>query len=597
MAGRLLLILRLLGRDLTRRRTETALLLAAITAATATLTLGLTLNELASRPYERTRAATGGPDLVIEPAMTGPDALAALATIAARPDVTGHSGPYPLLFLDLDFAGLRSRVVVQGRDPAPVAIDQPAVTDGGWVRPGGAVVELAFADAFGMRVGDVVTVGGRPLRVDGLAVSAARSPFPNANWHRPQSIDVWKGGAIWVHRDDVPALAGSQPVSYNLNVTVAGPAQARAFTRLESGEKNPMFRGWHVRRSADFVNSAGRRYGPTFEALLIGSWLLTGLAVTGVAGIVGGRVIAQRRRVGLLKAVGAGPGLIAAVQLTEHLLIGLGAAGAGLAAGWLAAPVLFRPSAGLIGTVGTAPPPAWLVWSVLALALTIAVVATLGSVLRAATTDTVHALADATVPPRRNGVLIGLSRRLPATLLIAVRLGTRRPRRSRLAMINTMITMTAAAGVLTMLAQPPDFDDLGGMTIPDTGGGRLRSALFLIVTVVCVLALLNTVVSTRTAVLDAERPLAVARALGATPAQAGAAVAISQLLPALPGVALGLPLGIGIARFTNDTYGAEPYAPAWWMLSAACAVLLVVTALTAIPALTMARRPVAGTLR
>ncbi|MEK8107918.1 hypothetical protein NKG94_28235 [Micromonospora sp. M12] len=78
MAGRLLLVCRLLVRDLRRHRTEAVLLLVAITAATATLTLGLTLNELVTRPYERTRAATAGPDLVVEPAITGPQARDAL---------------------------------------------------------------------------------------------------------------------------------------------------------------------------------------------------------------------------------------------------------------------------------------------------------------------------------------------------------------------------------------------------------------------------------------------------------------------------------------------------------------------------------------
>ncbi|MDP9793671.1 putative ABC transport system permease protein [Catenuloplanes nepalensis] len=591
------MVLWLLRRDLRRRRAETVLLVVAITAATATLTLGLTLNELASRPYERTRAATAGPDLVIEPGATGPEALDALAAIAARPGVTGTSGPYPLLFLDLDFGALSSRVVVQGRDEAAVTIDQPAVTEGGWVRPGGAVVERAFADAFGMRTGDTVTVNGRALRVEGLAVTAARAPFPNVNWHLPSTLDVWKGGAIWVHRDDIPALAGTQPISYNLNVTIADPAQAPLFTRLPSGEKDTTFRGWHVRRWQDFADTTGRRYGALYETLLIGSWLLTGLAVTGVAGIVGGRVIAQRRRVGLLKAVGAGPGLIAAVHLTEYLLIGLVAAGAGLAAGWLAAPVLFRPSVGLMGTIGTAPPPAGLVWPVVALALAIAVAATLGQVLRAAGTDTVHALADAATPPSRSRLLIGLSRRLPVALLLGVRINARRARRARLTTVNTLITMTALAAVLTGAVQAPGTEDLGGTVIPDVGGDRLRAATVLLIVLVCGLALLNTAVTTATAALDARQPLAVARSLGATPAQAGLGLAVSQVLPALPGVAGGALFGVALQRFFHETYGPEPYAPAWWLVAAATVVLLVVAALTAVPAVATARRPVADALR
>src|SRR5207253_3806219 len=81
MTGRLLLVYRLLMRDLRRHPTETVLLLIAVTAATATLTLGLTLNAVVADPYQRTRAVTAGPDVVVEPGATGSAALAALAPL------------------------------------------------------------------------------------------------------------------------------------------------------------------------------------------------------------------------------------------------------------------------------------------------------------------------------------------------------------------------------------------------------------------------------------------------------------------------------------------------------------------------------------
>jgi putative ABC transport system permease protein len=56
--GRALLVVRLAARDLRRRPAEAALLLLAITAATATLTLGLVLREVVDKPYERARTAT-----------------------------------------------------------------------------------------------------------------------------------------------------------------------------------------------------------------------------------------------------------------------------------------------------------------------------------------------------------------------------------------------------------------------------------------------------------------------------------------------------------------------------------------------------------
>ncbi|MGN9910068.1 hypothetical protein ACTMTJ_21195 [Phytohabitans sp. LJ34] len=85
MSGRLLLVCRLLVRDLRRRRTETVLLLTAIAAATATLTLGLTLDEIANRPYQQTPAASAGPDVIVTPLTT---------SAAAWSGSTGATSPH-----------------------------------------------------------------------------------------------------------------------------------------------------------------------------------------------------------------------------------------------------------------------------------------------------------------------------------------------------------------------------------------------------------------------------------------------------------------------------------------------------------------------
>ena len=54
--GRIRLIGRLVGRDLRRRPGPAVLLVLAITAATATLALGLVLHGVASHPYQQTKA-------------------------------------------------------------------------------------------------------------------------------------------------------------------------------------------------------------------------------------------------------------------------------------------------------------------------------------------------------------------------------------------------------------------------------------------------------------------------------------------------------------------------------------------------------------
>ncbi|WBB69536.1 FtsX-like permease family protein [Micromonospora sp. WMMD812] len=588
MRGRLLLMCRLLVRDLRRRRTETVLLLIAISAATGTLTLGLALDRALARPYERTRAATAGPDVVAMPGATGAEALTALAPLSTAPGVTADSGPYPIAFLMLTARGKTVQAVVQGRDNSPAALDRPAVTTGTWVRPGGVVIEPTFANALGVHTGDTVDINGHPLRVVGTAVTAARAVYPNADWRYDSGSPlVQYAGLVWVHSSQIPALAGARPLSYTLNLRFADPQVGTSFRHM--GRDGIEYTSW-----IEIADTDGKLVKQARRVLMVGSWLLTALAVASVANIVAGRVVDQRRRVGLLKAVGAGPAMIAAVHLAEYLVIGLAGAGAGLTAGWLAAPALTNPGAGLLGSTGTHPPALRTVVAALALALAIAVAAALAPVVRAATTDTVHALADAATPPRRRRWRVWLSRRLPTALLLGVRVNARRPRRARLVMVNTLITTIALAALLMGLAQDRQVK-LGESELANPRNTRTLQAMLLVIVVLCVLALINAVVSTWTTVLDARHPLAVARTLGATPAQVTVGMAVAQLLPAAPGVALGVPAGIALCLVV--TPGDPQYAPGSWMLAMALGVLLAVAALTAIPALAATRRPVADALQ
>ena len=62
--GRVLLVCRLAARDMRHHVAQAVLLLLAVTAATTMLTLGLALHGVTSHPYQQTRAATRGPDVV-----------------------------------------------------------------------------------------------------------------------------------------------------------------------------------------------------------------------------------------------------------------------------------------------------------------------------------------------------------------------------------------------------------------------------------------------------------------------------------------------------------------------------------------------------
>jgi putative ABC transport system permease protein len=580
--GWIVLIGRLAVRDLRRRRVEAALILLVITAATATLTLGLVLSGVTSHPYLDTRAATTGPDVVAQSSGSakGGGSPADLTALEHAPGVIGHSGPYPVASPGLRVNGhtvpAASGFVAEGRDQA-ASLDQPKVTQGRWVRPGGLVVEPTYATELGVRAGDQITLNGRPFRVVGLAVTAA---WPSVN----------APGLIWLTQADARSLAtAANPLSYLLNLKLADPATATAFANDRS--TNSLFlSSWQQTSSHD---ARGLQFEQ--EALVIGSWLLGLLAIASVAVLVGGRMAEQTRRVGLLKAVGGTPRLVAAVLLAEHLILALLAAAAGLAVGWLAAPLLSRPIDGLIGAPGPPALTAVTVGVVVAVALAVALVATFVPAIRAARTSTVAALADAARRPRRRAALIAVSRRLPVPLLLGLRLAARRPRRLVLSGASITITVAMIVSVLTMWQRGHVSKVPGGLTNPvHAGVGRV---VLVITVVLVVLAAVNVIFVAWSMVLDSQRPLAVARALGATQEQVGAGVSAAQLLPALPGAIVGIPVGIGLITAVSRGGSSALLPPAWSLVAVVLGSALVVTALTAIPARIGARRPVAEILQ
>jgi len=581
--GRILLVSRLAVRDLGRRRAEAALMIIIIAAATATLALGLVLGGVTGDPYAHTRALTAGPDVTAQSGASGKVAgpPASLTALEHAPGVIGYSGPYPVASPSLQANGhtVASAVAgfaAEGRDQAPASVDQPKVIQGTWVRTDAVVIEATYAAELGVRTGQMISLNGRRFRVAGLAVSAA---WPSVN----------APGLLWLTKADARSLAtAAEPLSYLLNLKLANPGIATAFADDHSTD-SLFLSSWQQISYQD-----GREVQLEQEALVVGSWLLSMLAIASVAVLVGGRMAEQARRVGLLKAVGGTPGLIAAVLLAEHLALALIAAAAGLACGWLAAPLLSSPVDGLIGTPGAPSLTVVKAGVVAAVALAVAALATFVPAIRAARTSTVAALADPARAPRRRGLVAAVSRWLPVPLLLGLRLAARRPRRLVLSAASIAITAAAIVGVLVIWQREHAPGVPGGLTNPVASG---VSRVLLVITVVLVLlAAVNAIFVTWATVADARRPLAVARSLGATPQQVSAGVSASQLVPALPGAILGIPAGIGLAAAAGHG-GSLTIPPAWSLLGVILGTALVVAGLTTIPARIGARRPVAEILR
>ncbi|MEO3805385.1 FtsX-like permease family protein [Nonomuraea sp. B1E8] len=590
--GALVLVLRLVLADLRRHRAQAAMLLLAVTVATATMALGLSMRGVSDTLYEQTRTATAGPDVVALSGATGPAVTSALTSLASAPGVIAHHGPYRIVYADLTTRDATpSRVVVHGFADKPGPVNRPLVTSGQWVRSGGTVLERGFATALGAGVGDHVTIAGRSYPVVGIAVTAATSIYPGAAQIGPGGGGSDYSGLAWMTRQDARTLASSRdlPVTTAMDLKLRDPTATEAFRDAHRDPATPInLHSWQFTAAADMGLLKNSQ-----PILVVGSWLLSFLAITGVTTLATGRAVQQTRRAGLLKAVGAAPALIAAVLLTEYLALALAGDALGLLIARLAAPVIASPTASRIGEA--AGPSGATVATATVLAVAVAVLSTLRPTLRALRTATVTALTATAHQPRHRPRLTSLSALLPTPLLLGLRLTARRPGRAVLQACSTATTVIGVVALLTLHAQPERGYGLNGSAVLPNLRGEHDRLLMLAVTILLIaLAVANTITFTWTTAMEARATMAVARTLGATPAQISAGLSAAQLLPGLPGAIIGIPLGTGLLSLFAARNAVDP--PSSWLLAAVLATLLATAALTALPARLAARRPVARAL-
>jgi putative ABC transport system permease protein len=606
--GKILLVARLVARDLRHRPVQALLLLLAITAGASTLTVALALHGVASQPYAATRAATAGPDVVAAIQMQrngGPPSQ--LTALEHAPGVTGSSGPFLLAFpTALEADGHSDPVMAEGRGTTTAAVDQPKVVAGGWVRTGGVVVERSLADLLGLKVGQWVSLGangdygsgGGPgsvqrFKVTGIAVTAALQPSSLSDYLHPSGFA--EPGLVWVTRPAAARFASAEggPFGYSLNLRLADPAAAPAFVTAHQSGMVSLISWQSMSANEGLIISIEQ------AVLLTGSSLLGLLAMASVALLAGSRMEEQTRRVGLLKAAGAMPALVTGVLLAEQLVLAVGGAAAGLLIGWLVAPLLTSPGASLLGAPGAPGLNLPTAGIVIAAAIVVAGVATFVPAIRASRVSTARALADSPRPPRRGWLSIKLSAWLPVPLLLGVRLASRRRRRALLSAAGIAITVGALIADL-MFRQHAQFVASQGGLYRFSGPGdplweRAVQVLQVFTIALVVLALINAVFVTWATVQDARHASAVERALGASPDQVGLALVAAQLIPALPGALLGIPVGVGLYVLTGRHSSTLPSAPS--IVAVLLLTLIVVTLLTAVPARIGARRPVAQVLQ
>jgi putative ABC transport system permease protein len=606
--GKLLLVYRLGRKDLRHRPAQGLLLLLAIAAGAATLTLGIALQNTTDNPYERTRTATNGPDVVATVQTGGanpagpatvakpggtegsdqPDA-AGLAPLASAAGVAAHSGPFPVTWTVLRNGHATGSAEVEGRSATPSSVDQPKLLHGSWIHPGGVVVEAGFASNLGIHVGDRLSLDGINVDVVGVAVTAAIPAYPNTctaeGCFLANAVANHNPGLIWATQADTTHIAGTNgPDAYYLNLKLNNPATAATFAARYNSDTSST--APYVLTSQQIHDGDAQTLARVRQVLLLGSWLLALLALASVAVLVGGRMAEQTRRVGLIKAVGGTPLLVAVVLMFEHILVGLGAAVVGLGAGWLAAPLIDSPGASLLGAAGAPSLTGATVASVVAFALAVAILATLVPAIRAARQSTVAALNDSARTPRRRETAIRLTAHLPAPLLLGVRLAIRRPRRL---LLNALSIAVTTSGLVTVMT----YHATSGKWLADPG---MTQATTIISAMLIILAAVNATFIAWTTALDARHTAALARALGATPKQITTGLAAAQLIPALIGALLGIPGGIALYEIPT-TSGTTTLPSPLWLLAMVVAILFGIAMLSLVPTRIGTSRSVAEALQ
>ncbi|MGH3214277.1 MAG: FtsX-like permease family protein, partial [Trebonia sp.] len=165
---------------------------------------------------------------------------------------------------------------------------------------------------------------------------------------------------------------------------------------------------------------------------------------------------------------------------------------------------------------------------------------------------------------------------------------------------NIAVTVTGIVAVLSFHATVDNRLASAARTSLTAGGlsdpvvARDEQMLTVITIMLVVLAGLNAIFTTWATVIDARRASALMRALGARVPQVSSGLVVAQVLAALPGAIAGVPLGIGLFSVAVKN-GSLP--PASWLAGAVLGALLVMAALTVVPARLGARQPAAEVLQ
>ena len=583
------LTFRLAFSGMRHRRAQSVLSIVVVAVSAAALTIALEVGSVADRPFERTFAATNGAHLVVASFPGGPP----LTAIEGLPGVVGSTGVRGVVFTGFDLGGRRYglRITECRSSPAEETVSKPIILTGTWPKDGEVLLERSFASFHHLGPGSTIRTRRTTLVVSGVAAVAAGEAYPRSQpgtgfatratlLHISPDSDTW-GQIVGVRiadPDTVSALANTVRQSVGSAIGLETWTEARA-------------------SSTEALASV------TVILSLFGVLLLVAAGAV-LATLVGGRVVAQTREIGVLKATGLTPRQVTATLLEEQLAFAAIGLVLGIGAGYLLTPAFVSSSAALLNAPERpALDPGH---SLVVAAAVLSLVALFTGVpsLRAARRSTAETITG-TSAARSSARLGAVADRVGAPVAVAVGVRGSFRHRGRVILTVLSLALTVASAVATLgmeasldIATDPGVAQLtqGGETplfdpVDDDAGEaqRLRPIVYTLDAVLLFVGLVNLAATLLLTTRERVRDLGMLKAVGLTPRQVTGSLVSEQVAVAIIAGAVGVPLGLVLFRTGIQLAGStDEFAyPAWWSV-----VLLVpgLMALVAVVAAPLARR-------
>jgi putative ABC transport system permease protein len=568
-------------------------LVVVVAVATGIALSALAVLRVADDPWAPLVAATRGGDVQIDEAPARPDPRA----LAALPEVTTVGSLIQSGDAALQIHGQVLQVSLK-RMPADreaMVVERPLMMAGRWFAAADEVVfEATLADTLGVEVGDTVVLNGEHGRTVRVAGTAATTMLPNYPERLPGSI--FAGGAVFDAIDPVG------PPRWSVALRLHDPSQADAVVArlnasgpLSSG--NCTAAGWCARTAADIRDNAfPSRIDEFAGVMLFFAVLMLIAAVLLIVTLLGSRLVSEARELTLLQVAGATPARLALLIATEHALLAVAGAAAGILVARMVAPRIAESAATVFGSVS---PRLSLgdVMVVSAAAVAVSVlVSALGGVRAGRRSLAVVARGGTGRIRRSRAAALAMRSTSRATLVLGLKdIATRRGR-AAVTVLSVALAVTIAVAVVGLGTSEldPAIAPTQGASLPADPAEISRLPVFSpaisqqvigrtmkLITAMQVLlggvAVVTLLAAASMSIQERLRELSVLHAVGCTSTQLAGASAVSQGALGAIGAALGLPLGLGVfllfkAMAGGGFTGSPPPLPVALIALAAIAI-------------------------